>query len=196
MAAITVSALSVGLSGYMAYQGAQEKKKASKELNEYERQTLDNAFKDIPLSTIGSDAIREENRITSSDLVDSSRQAGIRGVFGGIPKIQSFTNTSNQEALSYLDGQDIKRNYAIAGDNVNTRNMRENRDIANIAALSSREQAGKEDMWNGLTGVAKAVPGMMKAIPQDSDWGDYFAKMGEEDFGDTVGYTPSKTFNF
>lgn len=141
----------------MAYKGAEDKKKAQNALNDYERQSLDNAFENIKISTIGSDLIREESGRTSANLVDASRNAGIRGILGGIPKIQSFTNTENQEARKYLDDQVIKREYAIAGDETDLRGMRENRDNSNIAALSSQVQKGDAEMMNGISGVAKGL---------------------------------------
>lgn len=159
-AAITSSLLISGVSGYMAYDASERQRKAKNEMNTYERQTLDNAFKDIPISTVGSELMREENQRTAADLVDASRNGGIRGVFGNIPKIASFTNASNREARAYLDDQDIKRNYAIAGDNQNIRSIRENRDNANLAAISSEYQAANEDKWNGITG---AVSGLANA---------------------------------
>jgi len=157
MAAITSSLLVAGVSGYMAYDASERERKAKNEMNNYERQTLDNAFKDIPISTVGSELMREENQRTAADLIDASRNGGIRGVFAGIPKIQSFTNTSNREARAYLDDQDIKRNYAIAGDNQNLRGIRENRDNANISSLSNQEQKAYSDKWNGISGAVSGL---------------------------------------
>lgn len=157
MAAITTAALSLGMAGYQAIEGDKQRKAARRALNDYERQELDNAFKDISISTYGSDLLREENARTSAGLVDAAQQGGSRSIIGAIPKIVAATNEINQEAAKNLDGQVINRDYAIAGDNARIEGITENRDNANIAALSSQEQAGKQDFWNGLMGAGSAI---------------------------------------
>ena len=91
-AAITTAAISVGVSGYMAYDSSQKKKKAQNEMNNYERQSLDNAFKNVQISTLGSDLMREENQRTTANLLDASKDAGVRGIMGAIPKILAQNN--------------------------------------------------------------------------------------------------------
>lgn len=157
MAAITTTALTVGISGYMAYQGAQEKKKAQNALNNYDRQDLKNPYENVQISTVGSDLMREESGRTSANLVEASRNGGIRSIMGTIPKIQSYTNLENRDAQKYLDEQVQKREYAIAGDETNMRAIKETRDNANISALSSQVDKGEQDMWNGISGMAKGV---------------------------------------
>lgn len=156
-AAVTTTALGVGISGFQAYQGMKDKKKAENELNNYERQALTNAFENVKISTVGTDLMREESQRNSADLVDASRNAGIRGILGGIPKIQSNANAVNRQIQADLDNQVIKKEYAIAGDETALRNIKEDRDNANIAALSSQIQKGEADMWNGISGVAKGI---------------------------------------
>lgn len=149
--------LGTGLGVYQAIQGSKDKKRAERALNDYERQSLDNAFENIQVSTVGSDLMREESGRTTSNLVDATRNAGLRGILGGIPKIQAGNNSANQEARKYLDDQVNQRQYAIAEDNVKIRGIKENRDNANIAALSSEVNAGKQDIWNGMIGAYKGV---------------------------------------
>jgi len=140
------------MGGIKAIDGAKRSKNARKELNAYERQSLDNAFEDISVSTMGSDLLREENARTSSGLTDALQQSGTRGIIGGIPRVIGATNTINQEAAKLLDDQVQKREYAIAGDNVRIEGMTEERDNANIDALSSQVDAGRQDMWDGIIG--------------------------------------------
>lgn len=153
MAAATAVALGgLAISGYQAIDGANRAKKASKELSEYERQTLDNAFENIQISTMGSDLLKEQAGITSASLVDSAQQSGTRGILSTLPKIVGYTNNVNQEAAKMLDDQVQRRSYAIAGDNARIEGITENRDIANISALSSEVNAGRQDTANGIMG--------------------------------------------
>ena len=164
MAAITTAAIGVGVSGYMAYDSSQKKKKAQNEMNNYERQSLDNAFKNVQISTLGSDLMREENQRTTANLLDASKDAGVRGIMGAIPKIQAQNNDVNQEAKVALDNQVIKRDYAIAGDNQELRGIREQRDYSNLAAISSQINKADQDMWNGITGAISGLDSLGGAI--------------------------------
>lgn len=143
--------------GLQAIDGAKRAKRANAELNAYERQSLDNAFKDIQLSTEGIDLMRDENARASGNLVDAASNAGSRTIIGAAPRISSATNSLNAEAAANLDKQNINRAYAIAGDNARIEGITEGRDIANISALSSQANAGRQDMWSGIMGAASGL---------------------------------------
>jgi hypothetical protein len=146
------------MSAYQAYDGAQRQKKAQRELNDYERQELNNAYENVQISTMGSDLLREENARTSANLVDASQLGGARTVIGAVPRVVAATNEINQNAAKMLDDQVRQREYAIAGDNARIEGITENRDIANIAGLSSQIDAGRQDMWNGISsGLSSAA---------------------------------------
>lgn len=157
MAAITSTALGVGMAGYQLYQGNKQKKDAENALKNYKRQDLDNAFQNVKISTVGSDLMREESQRTSADLVNNLRNAGSRSVLAGIPQIAAQNNSMNRQAQKYLDDQVVKREYAIAGDRVKTRDMQENREIGDLAGIGNAIQTGRQDMWNGIRGVGSSL---------------------------------------
>lgn len=157
MAAITTTALGLGLGAYKAIDGANRRRDAERELDNYQRQELNNAYKEMPISTFGSDLLREENARTSANLVDALRMGGSRSIIAGIPKVVGMTNQINQEAAKMIDGQVINRNYAIAGDNARIEAMTEARDNQNIAGYSSQANAGRQDMMDGLMGTADSI---------------------------------------
>lgn len=161
--------LGTGLGVYQAIQGSKDKKRAERELNEYERQTLNNAYDNIQISTVGSELMTQESQRTTANLINATRNAGLRGILGGIPKIQAQNNLANQEARKYLDDQVNQRQYAMAEDEIRLRNLKENRDIANISALSSQVDAGKQDMWNGITGAYKGVSSIANSFDKAGD---------------------------
>lgn len=155
MAAVTSAVLGAAglvMGGVKAYDGSKRASNAKNELNSYERESLDNAFKEIKISTLGADLLREENAKTSAGLTYASQLSGARGIMTNIPKIISGTHQINQEAAKLLDDQQMRREYAIAGDNARIEGMLENRDIANIGALSSQIDAGNQDMYEGIMG--------------------------------------------
>lgn len=157
MAGVTSAVIGVGLSAYQIAQAEKAKKAARKGLNEYERQTLDNAFENVSISTLGSDLLKEEGQRSAAGYVDTLQNAGVRGVVGGIPKVVASLNNVNQDAAKMLDSQFINREYAIAGDNARIEGIRENRDMSNIAGLSSQLNAAKQDAMNGYMGMASSI---------------------------------------
>lgn len=161
--------IGLGISAFQAFQGAKDKKNAQNQLNDYERQTLSNAYENIQISTVGSDLMTQESQRTTANLTDATRNAGLRGVLGGIPKIQAQNNLANQEARKYLDDQVNKRQYAISEDEIRLRNIKENRDVENISALSSQVDAGKQDMWNGIIGGFKATSSLLNEMEAKSE---------------------------
>jgi hypothetical protein len=177
MAAATsaiIGATSLGLSAYKSIDGAQRQKNAQRELNNYERQELNNAFEDVQISTMGSDLLREENARTSANLVDATQQGGARTIIGGIPRISATTNQINQEAAKMLDDQVLKREYAIAGDNARIEGITENRDNANISALSSQVEAGRQDMWSGFGSALSSAAYMGRGLKELNNSGKGF----------------------
>jgi hypothetical protein len=149
--------IGAGLSAYQMYQGNQQSKQASNRLNSYKRNDLANPYENDQISTIGSDYAKERNDQMSADMIDASRNGGIRAIFGGLPKIQAMNNSAGQEGRQYLDGQVQQRQQNIAQDNVRTRDIREDRDYQNIAGMSSQQQAGEQNKWSAMMGFGKSA---------------------------------------
>lgn len=158
MAAITTTALGLGLSGYQAYQGAKAKRQGEKALQDYNRQDLDNSnpYEAIPISTVGSDIMREETQRTSANSIDAIRNMGMRGA-SLLPGVIAANNNANRESRNYIDDQIIKKNYAIAGDDVTTRAMKEDRENADLAGIGNEIQVGRQDMWSGFRGFGNSA---------------------------------------
>lgn len=168
MAVMTTSAIGLGLAAYQTYEGAENKRKGQKALQDYNRQDLDkaNAYEAIPISTVGSELMREETQRTNANVVDAIRNMGSRGA-AYLPGVIAANNSANREARSYLDDQVNKRNYAIAGDNTAIRTMREDRENADLAGIGNQIQVGRQDMWSGFRGMGSAA---MYGI-NNNDWG-------------------------
>jgi len=157
MAAITTAAIGVGMAGFQMYQGAKQQKDAKNALNNYNRQDLDqsNPYENMPISTVGSDIMREENQRNNANAVDALRNGGARGI-AMIPQVVANNNRQNQETRSYLDDQITRRNYAIAGDKTAIRGMKEDRENADLDGLGQQLQVGQQNMWSGFRGLASA----------------------------------------
>jgi len=155
MAAAT-AIVSGGLAAYQTIDGISTRKKGERGIDNYERQDLQNAYENTQISNMGSRYMAEESQRANANLVDATRSGGIRGVMGGIPQIMGINNMQNQEGRVYLDKQVQDRTNNIAQDDIRLRNIRERRDEGNIAGYSSQQQTGRQDMWSGMMGMAKA----------------------------------------
>lgn len=166
MAAITSAAIGVAVAGASTYMSVQQKKKAQKEMEGYQRQDIapgTSPYENVQISTVGSELMREENQRATSNAFDVLGLSGDRAIVGGVGKVVAGNNALNREAQQYLDQQDIKRQYAIAGDETALRSMREERDNANIAAISSQIAAGEQGIQDGVMGMASGVAAMGRA---------------------------------
>jgi hypothetical protein len=155
MAAAT-ALVSGGLAAYQTIDGISTRKKGERGIDNYDRQDLQSAWENTQVSTMGSRYMAEESQRANANIIDATRNGGIRGVMGGIPQIMGVNNMQNQEGRMYLDRQVQDRTNNIAQDDVRLREMRERRDENNIAGFSSQIQTGRQDMWSGMMGIAKA----------------------------------------
>ena len=101
--------------------------------------------------------MQDQSSRTTATMVDALRQGGIRGIFGGLPKVQAYNNKTSMDMRNYLDAQQIGIDKDYAVDEMRLRQIRENRDNQNIAGLSSGIDAANQDMWSGITGAANSL---------------------------------------
>lgn len=180
------------MSGVQAIDGMNRSKKAQRELNNYERQELNNAFEDVQISTMGSDLMREEGARTTANLVDATQMGGARTVIGGIPRVIGASNEINREAAKMLDDQVQRREYAIAQDNARIEGITENRDIANINALSSQVEAGRQDMWSGFGSALSSAAYMGRGMGTNTSGGEFEAPKTKP--SNSIGWTPNTPY--
>lgn len=195
MAAVSsaiIGGAGLAMSAYQAIDGASRQKKAQRELNNYERQELNNAFEDVQISTMGSDLLREENARTTANLVDATQQGGARTIIGAVPRIVGASNEINREAAKMLDDQVQRKEYAIAGDNARIEGITENRDIANINALSSQVDAGRQDMWSGFGSALSSAAYMGRGMGTNANGGEFEAPKTKP--SNSIGWTPNTPY--
>jgi len=136
--------------------GSKEKNQARNALENYQRQQLENVQENRTVSTLGSDLQREEQARLASTQVDALRGGGTRALVGGLGRVESGNQRVNQQISADLDMQQKEIDAAIAQDDANIRGLQENREIGDIAALSSQYQSGKQDQ---NTGIGNAITG-------------------------------------
>ena len=164
---MATAAIGTGLSIYQTIQAAKEKDAAKRALDNYERQQLDNVYKDVAVSTLGADRQREEQSRLAASQVQALQGAGTRGLVGGLGRVEAGNQNVNQQIAADLDQQQKQIDFATAGDQARIRGMQEERENADIAALSSQYQAGKQDE---NTGMGNTLMGMGMLGEKYSQW--------------------------
>lgn len=152
--------ISTGLGIYGAIKGAKEQRDAEKAMNEYQRQELNNIYENAQVSTLGADLQREEQARLASSQVNALQGAGTRALVGGLGRVETGNQMVNQKIGANLDEQQKAIDQMTAEDQARIRSMQEARENADINALSSQYQSGKQDMNMGLGNIVQGFGSM------------------------------------
>lgn len=143
-------------SGIQAISGAKQRRDAKNALENYQRQELNNIAEGLQVSTLGSDLQREEQARLAASQVGALQGAGVRGVIGGLGRVEAGNQMMNREIAANLDAQQKQIDQMYAQDQANIRSMQEQREVSDISALSSQYNAGNAMMWQGIGGIAQS----------------------------------------
>lgn len=156
-AASSIAMAGVGLlgSGYQAIKGAKDAKDARNALNNYQRQEFNNVAEGMQVSTLGADLQREEQARLAATQVGALQGAGVRGVLGGLGRVEAGNQMLNRQIGADLDMQQKQIDQMYAQDEANIRNMQEQREMQDISGLSSQYNAGNQQMMQGIGGIAQ-----------------------------------------
>ncbi len=159
-------------SGLQALQGAKDKRRAEKALEDYRRQELTNMAEDLTVSTRGADMQQEQQARLQAGQIDALRGAGTRGLIGGLGRVEAGSQQVSQQIGANLDQQQKDIDRQIMQENINLRTMQEQRENADLAALSSQYNSGNQQMWSGFGGIAQSAISGLGAIGEGTEGGD------------------------
>jgi hypothetical protein len=170
MGVATGIAAGVGLlgSGFQAIKGQQQARAAQRELENYQRQELRSPYEDVQVSTMGADLQREEQARLAASQVESLQGAGVRGLVGGLGRVEAGGQMMNAQIGANLDEQRRNIDMALAQDRGTIRGMQEQREMQDIAALSSQYNAGNQMFWSGLGGMAQSGLSVLPSLDGQS----------------------------
>ena len=143
-------------SGIQAISGAKQRRDAKNALENYQRQNLENVAEGLQVSTLGADLQREEQARLASSQVGALQGAGARGLLGGLGRVEAGNQMMNREIAANLDAQQKQIDQMYAQDQANIRGMQEQREVSDIAGLSSQYNAGNAMLWQGIGGIAQS----------------------------------------
>lgn len=165
-----VASAAIGAAGSIAQgiMGAVQSSKAKKALDAYQRQELVNVMEGITISTKGADLAREELARISASSVEALQSGGVRGVVGGIGKVQQSVIKQSREIGADLDRQQKEKEKLIAQDNLRIQQMTERREEADLAGIGQQMAVGQQNLMGGIAGIGKSLGQFAKA-PGDKD---------------------------
>jgi len=156
MAGIMVAAAAVAGGAALAkgISGAVQASKAKKALEKFQRQELKNITEGMRVSTLGAELQTEaaQQRFTSS--VDALRSGGVRGLVGGLGKVEQAQGQQQRQIASDLDRQQQQIEMMGAQDEARIRGMQEERETFDIGRLAGQQAAGRAQIGSALGDIA------------------------------------------
>lgn len=164
--------LGAGMGIYNMIRGAKEQREARRAMENYERQKLTNVADGMQVSTLGSDLQRQEQARLAASQNQMLQDSGTRGIVGGLGKVEAGNQAVMQKTGADLDQQQKQIEMMQAEDNARIRSIQEEREKADLAALSSQFQSGKMDSNLGAGNIIQGAGqfsqgyGLMNRAPQ------------------------------
>lgn len=148
----------VGLAGGAAkfFEGRSMQKKAERFIDNFEWQDLENPYKDLQVSTLGSDLRTEQANIGAATTTEALRSGGARGL-ANLAKVEAQRNLTNREIAADLDEQQKKIDYSAAGQDVVNQNMVEKRQEDELAGYGQMMNVGMGMKSQGIDNAVNAV---------------------------------------
>lgn len=156
--AATGAAISAGGALSKAISGAQRARKMQDAIANYQRQDLTNTVRgNIGVSTLGADLAREEMARGTATSVDALASGGVRGMVGGIGRVQQANNTTQREIGADLDRQQQQIDQMVIQDDQRIRQMQERREEQDLAGMGAELNAGRQDQYSGVGDIGQSL---------------------------------------
>ena len=167
--ALGTAAAVIGGAGAIAQTvaGAKQKRDTKKALESYQRQEFSNVADNLSVYTHGVEMQMEESARLGASSVDALSRSGARGVIGGVGRLQQSQQMQQRQIAADLEQQQARIDQIRVQDEARIRQMREQREMQDIAALSSQQQAGQQQMWSGIGGIAQAGISGLQMIQEE-----------------------------
>lgn len=164
IAAGASAALGIAGGAINYFEGRKRKDAAEAALEAFEFQELKNVHEGRQVSTMGADLQKEENARFTSTAVDSLRNAGTRGLIGGLGRLQQQNNLLSRQIGANLDEQRFSIDRDIAEDDTRIRQMQEVRDQQELAGYGQELNSGRQQQFTGIEQMFNAAKGGLSAL--------------------------------
>jgi hypothetical protein len=154
--ATTMAIIGGVASAAQAVKGAQQASAAKDALNDLKLPEWQNPYENAQVSTLGADYSRELSQGTAASNIEALQGAGVRGLVGGVGRVQSEQQKVDQQIAADLDRQQKELDQQKAQAYMQIKGVEEQRYRGDVSALSSQVNQGNQMMWTGISGVAQA----------------------------------------
>jgi hypothetical protein len=154
--ATTMAIIGGVASATQAVKGAQQASAAKNALNDLEIPEWVNPYENAQVSTMGADLQRQESQRTAASNIEALQGAGVRGLVGGVGRVQAQQQQMDQQIAADLDRQQKELDQQKAQAQMQIQGVEEQRYRGDVSALSSQVNQGNQMMWTGIGGVAQA----------------------------------------
>ncbi len=174
--AVGVSAATAIAGGIQANKAKKDKKRAAQEAANMKDVPLENIANELKVSTIGAKNRQEGQSALEATQVDALQQAGTRGVLGGVGSVAAGSQAVNKDISADLDLQQKEIDAIKSQDAARIRSVKEERNKAKLAALSSQYNAANDAEQQGYGNIIQGVGSAGSAA--SAKWGNKTATSG------------------
>lgn len=143
---------------------AKKEKKAREAIQNYKRQELDNAYKDVKVSTLSSQLQREELARSTASTIQALRSGGVRSVIGGVGSIQERSVLASRSIGADLDRQQQNIDQLKANDEARIRQMTERREEGDLAGLGQQMNVAAQGRAQGINTAISGVGSLIGSL--------------------------------
>ena len=153
-----VEAIFGGALGLANFLGGQKMaKEAQKKIDNFRWKELQNVGDSLSVSTLGADLQREEASRAMASSLDALRSGSVRGVVGGVGRIDAANKLMNKQIASDLDTQQKEIDYFKAQDEAKIRQMMEQRQADELAGYGNMLDVGRNQKQQGFSQMFNAT---------------------------------------
>ncbi len=164
--------------GMKFFESRKMQRKAEEAIGRFQWQELENPFKNLQVSTLGSDLRREEAARTTSTLTNAIQNSGARGIIGGLGNVQNQNNLVNREIAANLDEQQKQIDYSAAQQDVRNQDTIERRQAEELQGYGQQLDYARDMKYDGISNAVNAIG----AIGQIGKGGGKGSKKGSKLF--------------
>lgn len=148
--------------------GAVKTSRAKKALANYQRQELKTVTDDMRVSTLGAELQAREASRRFATSVDALQASGVRGVVGGLSRVEAGQQRVTQSIAANLDQQQARIEQMKAKDRMRVQAMQEQREQQDIAGLGSQLGMARQQTQAGMAGLMQAGVSFAEADAQNA----------------------------
>lgn len=164
MALATTTAIALGTAALGAGTGiagaisqGKQAKNYQKQMENYQRQTLVNPYANLQVSTLGSDAQREDLARAMTTYGNLAAMSGTRGIASLLPNLTQTQNDQTAKIAANLDEQQKQIDQLKAQGEMQVQGMTEQRENNDLLGLGQAYQTARAQQQQSINQIAQSV---------------------------------------